>query len=411
MKTYSRQYSDPSYDTYASGQTVRGQSGSCSVYESLIVPSSGQLHGDFKTPNPWSFKKVNSTGFRSHAVLTSPDQATPGQFISCSGGHRSILDSTDMITAWGTPTWSNAINQAAGALSSKVRGDLDLSIDLFQWKQTAKLVDRIWNLSRTLERSWRNVKRRQGPVKEIANLYLEWTFGLAPTLDTLFGLVKKINSDGLSGEGLIHCRGRGKTTDLFVGTSSSVVYVNGPYYSFSAPILYNQTSEYRCQYDIYLKPELSQWQKIGEYATLNPVSWIYESVPFSFVLDYFWNFSRFLRSMETAMLHSARFHSGTVTYTLLQRTTPVTSQLLSPDGLVKLAGTSGSHTFKGLDRYVLSSFPVPSLPSFDIQMGARRMVNVAALLSQMLPDMFKPVRNRKTWPLLRPLSKTPRYLF
>jgi len=406
MIPYTRNQSEPSVDTYKSGVIVRGQTGACNVFESLIVPTPGQTKGDFKTPNPWSYQKISSTGFRSRTVLVDPNN--PQRNIKeASGGHASILDSMGRINAFGDPVWANAINMAAGRLSSTVRGDLDVSIDLFQWKQTAKMVDRIYNLTRSMKQSWHQATRRRGPIKETANIYLEWTYGLSPTLQTLYELVAKIRSDGLLGKGLIHCRGRGNVHDLFTGTSNSNVYSDGQYYQFIAPIRWSQTSSYRCQYDIYLKPELTQWQKIGGYTSLNPASWIYESIPYSFVLDYFWNFSRYLRSMETAMLHAARFQSGTVTYSLLQQTSPVTSQMTSPDGQVKLTSTSGCHTFKGCDRYVLSTFPVPKLPSLDIQLGARRMVNVAALLSQFLPDMFKPVRTRKTWPLLKPSGQKP----
>lgn len=403
MKPYSYSHSEPSVDTYKSNVIVRGQTGACNVFESLVVPTPGQVNGDFKTPNAWSYKKISSTGFRSQTVLVDPNN--PLRSIrDASGGHASILDTMDRISAFGSPVWNNAINMAAGNLSSNVRGDLDVSIDLFQWRQTAKMVDRIYNLTRSMKQSWNQITRRRGPIKETANIYLEWTYGLAPTLQTLYELVGKIHSDGLLGKGLVHCRGRGYTRDLFTGTSNSSVYSDGQWYQYLAPIRWSQTSSYRCQYDIYLKPELTQWQKIGGYTSLNPVGWIYESIPYSFVLDYFWNFSRYLRSMETAMLHAARFQSGTVTYSLLQQTTPVTSRQTSPDGQVRIESTSGCHTYKGCDRLVLTSFPVPKLPSFDLQMGARRMVNVAALLSQFLPDMFKPVRTRKTWALL----KTPR---
>jgi hypothetical protein len=407
VKQHSIITQEPSTDTYKNGTSVRGLTGYATMVDTLIVPSSGQGHGDFKSPNAWSYSKISSTGFRSQCVLVDPSLAAQSDVIKASGGHPSILDVSGRLTQFGGVDWNVVANAAAGKLSSSVRGDLDVSIDLFQFRQTAKLVDRIWNLSRSMKQSWNNAVRRQGPVKEVANIYLEWTYGLAPTLQTLWELAGKIQQDGLQGKGLVHCRGRGSMSDQIFATASANVFSNPPWYQYSAPIRWSQMRSWRCQYDVYLKPELTQWQKIGGYTSLNPVSWIYESVPYSFVLDYFWNFSRYLRSMETAMLHAARFQAGTATYSLLESTSPVTSQALSPDGKVKLESTSGNHVYKGYDRQILTAFPVPKLPALDIQIGARRMVNIAALLSQFLPDMFAQARTRKTWALTRPLGHKP----
>jgi hypothetical protein len=300
--------------------------------------------------------------------------------------------------------WDSAYNKAASALSTKVRGDLDISIDMFQWKQTLETARRILSLTQTLRQSWYNAGRRQGPHKEAANLYLEWTYGIAPTVDTLVGLLKKAQEDGLAGKALVHCRGRG-----CVVQSEQIKQNVATILPSTVPIVFGVQSSYRCQLDVYLKPDLTQWQKLSGYSSLNPVSWMWEMLPYSFVIDWFWNLGGFLRSMETTLIHASRFAYGNDTRSLLQRTSPITSSVVN--GNISMQGLAGSHTFKGMDRFVLSSFPVPHLPSFGLEMGSRRILNAAALLTQFLPDMFsnKPgrIRNGKTIPLDRGKLKRP----
>lgn len=387
-----------STDTYIDPPRVSTGQRTCTDVNRLSC--AGQIKGDFVHPNTYSYQKVNGSGLRGRAVYL--DAATANShdiLVSVDGPCSSILDSPGLL--YNQVPWTSAYNAAVSALSTKVRGDLDLSIDFFQWKQILKTANRIYDLTRTFQKTWRNATKSKGPVKEAADLYLEWTYGVAPTLEELVQLTKKLQDKGSAGNALVHCRGRGSVKQKVTINGTIDVWPR----STSASLVqkFAVDSSYRCQLDVYLKPELTKWNKLSEYASLNPVAWLYEATPYSFVLDWFWNFGGYMRSMETYILNTARFAYGSDTRSLRQ----VTSVIGGTRYVSRFSWTpnGGYHDFRGMDRFVLTGFPVPHLPTLKTTLGARRMLNAAALLAQFLPDMFgnKPgrIRSGRTIPISR----------
>lgn len=359
------------------------------------------VKGDFVHPNAFSYQKVNSEGLRGLAVYLDAATDPNNDFISAIDGPRSSILDTDGLLYPDVP-WDAAYNSAVSALSTRVRGDLDLSIDAFQFKQILKTTNRVFDAVGTFRKTWKSAISGKGPVKEAASLYLEWTYGIAPTLHELVQLTEKLKSRGSTGDALVHCRGRGSVKER-VTKKSSTVFWSSYGYSASAPISFAIDSSYRCQLDVYLKPDLSAWNKLSEYASLNPVAWLYEATPYSFVADWFLDFGSYLRSIETAALNQARFAYGTDTRSLKQVTTVVGGEVTV--GRHRFHPSSGFHSFRGMDRFILRDFPVPKLPTLIPSLGWRRMLNAAALLSQFLPDMFSDkhgrIRTGRTLPLAR----------
>lgn len=387
MIPFDRSIRSYSVDTYINPNRVSFGQRACTDVNTLSC--SGKVIGDFVHPNYHSYTKVNSRGLRGRAVyLDAAIAQSHDILVSVVGPCSSLFDSPSYL--WGGANWTAAINAATSALSTKVRGDLDLSIDLFQWKQILKTTNRVFNLTQSLRKSWRNMKSGKGPLKEAADLYLEWTYGIEPTLKELVELTKKLQDAGSQGKALIHFRGRGNSKDRATISSRIDVWPR----STSASLLqkYEVASSCRCQLDIYLKPEITQWNKLSEYASLNPITWLYEATPYSFVLDWFWNFGEYMRSMETYALNAARFAYGSQTLSVRQLTTAIGG--IQYVNRFSWEPESGYHDFRSMERTVLSKYPVPHLPTLGTSLGGRRMLNAAALLAQFLPDMFSNKRGR-----------------
>lgn len=407
MIPYKRNKQAYSVSTWMKPSQVTSGPRSCTDIDRLSC--STNVKGDFVHPNAYSYQKVNSEGLRGLAVYLDAATDPNNGFISSIDGPCASFIDTDGLLYPNVP-WDAAYNDAVSALSTRVRGDLDLSIDAFQFKQILKTTNRIFDAVATFRKTWKSATSGKGPVKEAASIYLEWTYGIAPTLHELVQLTEKLRAKGSNGDALVHCRGRGSVKER-VTKKSDVVFWSSFNFSAKAPVGFAIDSSYRCQLDVYLKPDLTSWNKLSEYASLNPVAWLYEATPYSFVGDWFWNFGQYLRSIETAALNQARFAYGTDTRSLRQVTTVVGGEVTV--GRHKFTPMSGYHSFRGMDRFILSGFPVPKLPTLTPSLGWRRMINAAALLSQFLPDMFsnKPgrIRSGRTSPLLRTKPGTPRF--
>lgn len=367
---------------------------SCVDRDILTVWEPGVTNGDRKSPNKFGFSKTTSVGLRGSTKCVAPEPwRLDRTYTTEEGPKQSVLDSKGSLAP--DTLSSKAYEQAYQKLVTSVRGDLDVSTDLFQFRQFLNTSDRILNLTRTLRTSWRNASKGKGPVKEAADLYLEWAYGIKPSVQTMVVLYRKLMIQCLTGEGLIHCRGRGQLRDSVKIPGVIQVIPNG---TGNLPIRFECLTSARCQIDIYLKADQTEAQKLSGYTSLNPISWLYEATPYSFVLDWFVNLGGYLRAIETMLIHRLRFQSGCVTYTLKQDTTCIDSVIVdragAPYPLFEFSGITGRHTFVQTNRSVLSSFPVPHLPSWNPSLGSTRMLNAAALLSQLLPDMFG--SNRRT---------------
>lgn len=330
-------------------------------------------------PTTLRFHKTRGQGLRGLALRNS---ASSG-YLSEAGGISSPLSTAGEIFTSVLSDEVPAYNQALGSLADAIR-PADMSIDLFQWRQTAKTVDRLLHFVETTKRSYHNIVRRQGPAKEFANLYLEFTYGIQPTVETLYAAYNKLMEAGLAANRLVHFRGRGRITRHWTERSNVTLF---SYTNVSIP--YEIFSSVRCQVDVWLKPDLSRLQKLAQYTSLNPVSWAYEMMLYSFVIDWFWNFGGYLRALETSLIYGAKFHSGTATYTWEKHTLPVDGNYVAADHESSVKTLTGYHNYRLYDRRILPSFPLPRPPQLNANFGWRRILNAAALLAQFLPDMHR----------------------
>lgn len=365
--------------------------------ESLYVPygSDDALNRDELRPKPFRFWKVSTSCLRGTAYRNNPSSGYRKQ----EGSFTSVLDSDSPIFDTGETWWQEKAYEVAVAdLNGKLR-PVDISVDIFQFRMSLSTAKRLLNLVETMKQSLQKMKGRNATAKEISNLYLEWTYGIEPTLNTLLDLNKHLHKKGMSGLSLAHFRGRGsfKTTETVNANTSLFNYT-------TVLIPMSKEASYRCQVDLYLKPDLNKWQQLLQITSMNPLAWLYEMTAYSFVLDWVWNLGAYMRGLETALAYDSVFHSGCVTYSSKQDTNVNGGTYKSVNSEPTIENVAGSHHYRLYDRKLLGSYPVPTLPKFRVDLGARRVLNAAALLSQLLPDADRRIRggDRK---LLRPLGR------
>lgn len=268
-------------------------------------------------------------------------------------------------------------NRALDDLSDKSRGDLDLSIDVAEWHQTAKMI----NATRQVEDLTRVFARRFGAVKSIGNAYLQYIYGVKPLIADAYAAADELTRAAMCKIERITAR----ATDYVQPVSVTFPSFNG---LVDIPVKSGKT---KVSISFGIDLVTNDWD-LSRWTSLNPWSIAWELLPYSFVADYFFNVGGYLRNLETSLLSANRFRSG---YKTVLSATEVECWKLvqqSGDPTVNALFTGGGR-FRNLDRTILTQYPTPYLPSFQARLGSSRLLNCAALLTTLLKSGGRPSRS------------------
>lgn len=223
------------------------------------------------------------------------------------------------------------------------------------------------------------IKKGRKARSSASNAWLEMTYGWNPFLSDVYGLLDWAASLG--------CRNdlrREEATARDKGHVIQTFYTGQPrcFRTVEASIRYKIIVEFSVD-----NPTLFNTTR---FTSLNPLLVAWELVPYSFVVDWFINVSGYLQNMEAALLNGLSFRRGLVTRT----EKAITSSEYSYNDVFPQAGETGrwisghvytSSEVKRLQRTIITSFPLPQLPTLNVNLGASRLLSAAALLSQLLP--------------------------
>lgn len=309
-------------------------------------------------------------------------------------------------------------NQALGRLGDIIRGSIDLSIDAFQVGQTIQLVKRLFSVRKIVEhlasKTWKDtsaqrrrysklirdeayaLKRRKlpgrvahaalhdNPMKDVGGLYLEFTYGLQPTMQTIHDLVMG-SATRLGNQIVIKRQGSAKSGVSGKFKDSTVSKTQDKQGSYDS--IYEST--YTTRFGGSYVPGTGYVESLSRLTSLNPASIAWELLPFSFVVDWFYDVGGYLRAIETSLTSLGQFNGyQTVSsrHTVLEVVT-----YFGPDvqGNIWSGGTTNKLYRQSKNRSRITSVPLPRPPHFTADLGAKRLVNAAALLSQFLGSKRK----------------------
>lgn len=308
--------------------------------------------------------------------------------------YRTYLDGTTSSTigpALGTvphsaefvpaPDFSGVYNDALEKLNKKIRGDLDISVDLAEIHKTHQMfnaTERVEAYTRlfakkALRGKWGAVKRT---AAFLSNHWLEYTYGVKPLLSTVFGALD---------ENLRHVINK-----LEHHSARAVDYSYRPdvvKYNTMWGLLGYRVFEGNFKLSTTLGVSLTTDSfDPARWSSLNPISIAWELTPYSFVVDWFLEVGSYIRGIETSLLYSNRFRTGYRTDLFAFSGTAkqdydYTANRIYPGGYQTATGT-----FKGsrINRTMLTSYPSPYLPSFQAKLGSSRLFSAASLLGQLL---------------------------
>lgn len=357
-------------------QTIRGllyQTSSTAAPQSL---SSNAFHfyvnappvtkSDFHSYNPWSYSIRDRKDYKG--LRLQQYETPPYNWVRLDGYHG---DSSD--TPW-EPTWDRTLvyNMALEKLNSKVRGGLDLSIMLAEARTTARMIGSLRKLTDFAR------LRRFGSTKDLANGWLQYTYGWKPLMSDIFGIANESVNIVLATIQKVRSR---------VTLPIEVDFVKGPYQV--AGLTAVKTSirgkgKQSCTIVLELDVPQSSFD-VARWTSLNPVSIAWELIPYSFVIDWLYDVGSYLRNLESALYYNTFFRAGYV------------SELYAYDGrqfvINHKTQFSGYHYILNANagvrrrefvRAKLTSYPLPRKPTFSVDLNSYRMVSAAALLRQLL---------------------------
>jgi hypothetical protein len=298
----------------------------------------------------------------------------------------------------------SAEGKALSQAYEKLRGSVDLSVDLVQWRTVLQMtslhrrllrsianahrnvgvrVDRIERLKRDLQdkeiskrRARRVTRKLNDALNGLAALRLEYVYGWAPTMSTITELGQQVL---LPNEpGMLVCEGKGKVR--FTKTVESF-YVDNV-----VPVRHIITVSERARVKMYFTPQKSVLDNLARISSLNPVSILYEATPFSFVLDWGWAIGGWFRDLETAFLYRNDFVTGYTSKSWRAETTAVMEGVRFETWSTPASPWFTTYSLRGeavktrFERTVLAAVPYPVKPVKQFQLGSGRMLNAIALM-------------------------------
>lgn len=308
---------------------------------------------------------------------------TDGRTLQAQGGY--LSRSAGGIDYNPQVDWNNLRERALEDLNEKVRGSLDLSVDLAQAHQ----VRRMANLTLSVENYTRTFTRRFGTLKGFANAWLEYTYGVKPLVGSVFGVADELIRHVINK--LERYKGRSKV----YSTPKTTVFntIDGVIQFPIGGGLHKASVTYGLELTVSDDFDLSR------FTSLNPYSIAWELMPYSFVADWFLNIGGYLRNLETALLYRNRFRSGRTTY-MTAAELQIALRLAGSDFANGLSSYEAIYTGYITSRYIqrvpLSSYPLPLLPSLKADLGSSRLLSGASLLAGLLKSGGNPAR-RQSW--------------
>jgi len=270
---------------------------------------------------------------------------------------------------------ASVYNTALSRLNEKVRGGIDLGLNLVEAGQTGRMLRSLANFRQYVSDIRRgNIIPYGGSSRDIANGWLQFQYGWRPLLSDIFKVLDEGNRIVLNAIERVSASAK---QPLSGSVKTETVHgIPG------CAVTHSTTGKMACT--IHMKYSVSQGFDLSRWTSLNPVSLTWEVIPYSFVVDWFLDVSSFLRNLETAVLYNAVFMGGYVSELFVDETQCYLPYKVNVTGNNRdeLFNVMGSYRKVWFNRSVLSSYPLPRRPSFEVKLGWQRLVSAGALVRQ-----------------------------
>jgi uncharacterized protein YjeT (DUF2065 family) len=355
-----------------------------SSFNRASVTAAAILQGNRKTPLPWSYTITRHTPCRGvdHRFTGKQPNGTWSN-IEWSGEFASDQPNPSD----GSPGFTSLYNQALSRLGEAVRGSLDLSVAVAEAGSTARMLNAMERLNKLpIPRDYQKAvsalgRKPQRILRQLGSFWLEFNLGWRPLIGDIYASADESLRIVLN---RIQQFKAGASVKLSRDVPLTLNYsVPGTGFAASLPATCTIRGKHGVRFKVLMDVPIGF--DISRWTSLNPVSIAWELVPLSFVVDYIVDIGSWLRCMENGLLFNNRFKSGY--YEELRASSKVTH------GSTAVKGNYGGFDIRRQTlsrddveyrRVLLTSYPFPRPPSFDVNLGSSRLLTLASLLAQKL---------------------------
>lgn len=328
-------------------------------------------NGNRKSPNPQQFSTFKSSYWQGSRLTVDKVTETTNTINGVVGPYEAT-SSVDSSLA------SIAYNRCVNDFYEKMRGTVDLSVDLAQSGQVIRMLRQAADFRKHVITSGKALLNQGRSNKEIwlgretkalGGKYLEWVYGWKPLAASIHGTIGNL----------------GQTLDNMMSVQARASESKSS--SYTGPVPFGKPGgtvidSARCMMKAEFRPPSGTVQNLALYTSLNPLTIAWELVPYSFVVDWFYDLGGYLRTMESAALYGSRFSNGFMTQGTMTETKASCFEL-SISANRSVTGRAESYSRRSTkSRTLMRSAPIPGRPRFKADLGSSRLLAAAALLSQ-----------------------------
>lgn len=360
--TQSTQYYDrtgkPLGDPILSRQTA-------SEVSLLNITSQGKPYGGFKSHSYDLHRKAVTKGtvYGPKWSGTSNTQSiAEGQVLGTGAGGVDLNPTAPLLTS--------ARARALSKYYDRCRGELDLSINLFEVQQTSRMINNLMKARTQFLAHLPEIMKRS-KIKTLSNAWLQFQYGWRPIVNDIFTTTEMLLDRGVGGfVRRVTAKSAQEDKTFFRAGSSPIVNMSSERYTIGA----------KCSIiGEFVTPPMGY--NAASFTSLNPVSIAWEILPYSFVVDWLLDVGGYLRNVESAALQRPSFRGGCITLIRYARTDGPTAFRANKAGYTGAAG-EWTEEYVRYARSRLSAPPTAEVPRFKLQMGLARWTSAVALLAQ-----------------------------
>jgi hypothetical protein len=332
------------------------------ILDDVVICPPTNVHGNFVDPNPWGYTidrhRYHYGTSRWYTSFSNFQKDIPYRLPYGPPGNGGVsippYNRTDLY------------NSALSRAYDKLRGDLDLAVDLAERAQTYRMFRQL--------RRWERYLGGWGP-RRWANEWLEYQYGWRPLLSSCYGAANELVGNKTQ-------RKNRTITSVAKETFSDFRTRRGFANIGQVDMLTTCKGKAGCRITLWYEAaggilDAARW------SSLNPVSIAWELMPYSFVVDWFYDIGSTLRNLETSYLYN-RFVSGYIDELYAVEAKEEFHSWGQPFTEVYQYDTKAYRRRIEFSRSVLSSAPLPQLPQFKVKLGWQRWISAWALSSQVL---------------------------
>lgn len=335
----------------------------------------GPLEGQFERGMTFYYADYGIQG-RTFGQVADSANTAPAIFLQ-SDKHLPLLGFSD----------ANLYNRCLDGIYRNVQqgSQLNIAVDLAEAHELARLhtgiTDAVFGVIDFARKARKKalVEGGRSLVKGLSSAWLSYQYGWRPLLSTIHGLAHHARTK----YGIHTIRSRASQESSWVAFTSDDWMKRCDLYGDSS-------IRYECK--VHYTVDDDSTLSVKRVTSLDPTRLAWELLPYSFVVDWFWDIGGFLEALEARRTSGLSFHNGYLTKTQLHK---IRGSWTDPGGPTYPIGYSQeeytanfnlsqqvSHSV--LDREVLTTFPYPRLPSLTTDLGSGQLKNGAALLARLL---------------------------